>query len=449
MKKWFQVSLQTKIVGLSAALIITVIVLLASIFSYMQFVESKRQAEQLALQAAKSMSFMPEVKAAFQKKQPSRYIQPLAEQVREQIGAASIVVQNREQIIYSHSNQKWIGKKNKEAVNDRALLFGGYYTLDGEGTTGPAIMGKAPIVISHGKYTEVVGVVTVEFLKSHVHAQLITRIQQIILFSLAVLLLGMIEVLDTGIARSDQEIFLNEKTFILNLTPIIEHQRIVGVVASFRDKTELKSLINTISEVRRYSEDLRAQTHEFTNKLYVLSGLLQLGQYKDAFEFIQKESAVHQTQNRILFDQILDSKVQAILLGKIGKASEKKIHFSVDSESTLDTLPEHIEISHLIIIIGNLIDNAFEAVSQQSKKEVSFFITDIGHDLIIEVMDNGPGISEEVLNQIFTKGFSTKGTDRGYGLANIKKMVDELGGSIEVYNQPEGGAIFSVYLPKN
>jgi len=88
-------------------------------------------------------------------------------------------------------------------------------------------------------------------------------------------------------------------------------------------------------------------------------------------------------------------------------------------------------------------------VSQQSKKEVSFFITDIGHDLIIEVMDNGPGISEEVLNQIFTKGFSTKGTDRGYGLANIKKMVDELGGSIEVYNQPEGGAIFSVYLPKN
>lgn len=529
MKKWFQVSLQTKIVGLSAALIITVIVLLASIFSYMQFVESKRQAEQLALQAAKSISFMPEVKAAFQKKQPSRYIQPLAEQVREQIGAASIVVQNREQIIYSHSNQKWIGKKNKEAVNDRALLFGGYYTLDGEGTTGPAIMGKAPIVISHGKYTEVVGVVTVEFLKSHVHAQLITRIQQIILFSLAVLLLGMIggiflaksikkdtlglepheiaslyrernaillsikegiiaidhqgfitmmntsaknmlglqteylhhhiievfpytnmiEVLDTGIARSDQEIFLNEKTFILNLTPIIEHQRIVGVVASFRDKTELKSLINTISEVRKYSEDLRAQTHEFTNKLYVLSGLLQLGQYKDAFEFIQKESAVHQTQNRILFDQILDSKVQAILLGKIGKASEKKIHFSVDSESTLDTLPEHIEISHLIIIIGNLIDNAFEAVSHQSEKEVSFFITDIGHDLIIEVMDNGPGISEEVLNQIFTKGFSTKGTDRGYGLANIKKMVDELGGSIEVYNQPEGGAIFSVYLPKN
>lgn len=77
MKKWFQVSLQTKIVGLSAALIITVIVLLASIFSYMQFVESKRQAEQLALQAAKSISFMPEVKAAFQKNSPVAIFSPL------------------------------------------------------------------------------------------------------------------------------------------------------------------------------------------------------------------------------------------------------------------------------------------------------------------------------------------------------------------------------------
>ena len=108
---------------------------------------------------------MPEVKAAFQKKQPSRYIQPLAEQVREQIGAASIVVQNREQIIYSHANRKWIGKKDKEAVNDRALLFGGYYTLDGEGTTGPAIMGKRLLSSVTESIRRSWGVVTVEFFK--------------------------------------------------------------------------------------------------------------------------------------------------------------------------------------------------------------------------------------------------------------------------------------------
>ncbi|MBJ6870687.1 Spo0B domain-containing protein, partial [Vibrio cholerae] len=78
-------------------------------------------------------------------------------------------------------------------------------------------------------------------------------------------------------------------------------------VCSFRDKTELQNLVNTISEVRKYSEDLRAQTHEFTNKLFVLSGLLQLGHYIEAIEFIQQESNIHQSQNHILFHQIHDA----------------------------------------------------------------------------------------------------------------------------------------------
>ncbi|TYR79409.1 sensor histidine kinase [Priestia megaterium] len=529
MKKGINVSLQTKIVGLTVLLIVIVIVLLASIFSYMQSIESKRQAEQLALQAAKSISFMPEVKEAFEKDNPSHYIQPLAEQVREQIGAATIIVENRQEIAYSHSNLKRIGEKNPSSANYRALMFGGYYTLEGMGSSGLVIMGKAPVIVDDGEYREVVGVVTVEFLKKDVNANLHKRIKQIIFCSLTVLLLGvlggiflaksikkdtlglepheiaslyrersailhsikegiiaidqkghitmmntsaktmlglegdylnhsiievfpytnMMQVLEDGISQHDQEISFNDKTFILNLTPIVENSQIVGMVSSFRDKTELNNLINTISEVRKYSEDLRAQTHEFTNKLYVLSGLLQLGQYEEALEFIQKESNIHQTQSRILFDQILDAKVQAILLGKIGKASEKKVNFFIESGSMLKSLPEHIGISHLIIIIGNIIDNAFDAVSSQKDKLVTFFITDMGHDIIIEVTDNGKGINNQMIDQIFTKGFSTKGTNRGYGLANVKRMVDELQGSIEVHRQEQGGAIFSIYLPKN
>ena len=79
------------------------------------------------------------------------------------------------------------------------------------------------------------------------------------------------------VLENDQEIAFQDKVFILNMTPILENKSTVGVVCSFRDKTELQNLVNTISEVRKYSEDLRAQTHEFTNKLFVLSGLLQLG----------------------------------------------------------------------------------------------------------------------------------------------------------------------------
>ncbi|MBD4756200.1 histidine kinase, partial [Xanthomonas citri pv. citri] len=74
--------------------------------------------------------------------------------------------------------------------------------------------------------------------------------------------------------------------------------------------------------------------------------------------------------------------VQAILLGKISKASEKKVKLVIDENSSLAPLPAHIGLSHLITIIGNLIDNAFEAVAEQSVKEVLFFITDMGHDIV-------------------------------------------------------------------
>ncbi|WP_078410228.1 ATP-binding protein [Priestia abyssalis] len=528
MKKFFKVSLQTKILTLIIILILLVVFLLAAIFAYIQSVETKRQVEQLALQTAKSISFMPEIKEAFQTANPQGDIQPIIEQAREQAGAANVLVENREKIIYSYVHPNSIGRKIVDDQSYRALIFGGYYTLEGTGVIGPALMGKAPIILEHEGYNQVVGVVTVEFSKREIQINILNRIKTIILVSMAVLVVGIVggvflarnirndtlglepheiaslyrersaillsikegiiaidqngfiammnhsaknmldikeeyshqhindilphshmeKVLKTGIVENDQEISFNEKVFILNLTPVLENGQMVGAVASFRDKTELQRLIDTLSEVRKYSEDLRAQTHEFTNKLYVLSALLQLGRYTEAFEFIQKESNVHQSQNRILFDQILDPTVQAILLGKLGKASEKKIQLDIDSDSTLSPLPEHIGISHLVTIIGNIIDNAFDAVAHQPEKIVSFFVTDIGHDIVIEIADSGKGISDGQIDVIFSKGFSTKGENRGYGLANVKEMVDILKGSIEIAHRKGGGTIFTIYLPK-
>ncbi|MEH7388602.1 sensor histidine kinase [Bacillus sp. JJ1521] len=260
----------------------------------------------------------------------------------------------------------------------------------------------------------------------------------------------MYRVLQSGYFESDREMLLNDRVVIVNRTPIIEKDRIVGVVASFRDKTEITEMINTLSEVRKYSEDLRAQTHEFTNKLYALSGLLQLGEYEEAIDFIQMESSNHQIQSRILFEQIHDHKVQAILLGKIGKASEHKITFTIDPNSFLQLLPKHVNLSKLITILGNIIDNAFEEVMKSNrKKEVSFFTTDIGNDIVFEVADSGNGVDFGNQAAIFTKGFSTKNEkNRGFGLASVKQAVTELNGTIEISNNDGGGAVFSIFIPK-
>ncbi len=262
----------------------------------------------------------------------------------------------------------------------------------------------------------------------------------------------MYEVLQSGVSQQNEEMTVGNKMLITSRTPIIDNGRVVGAVSSFRDKTEIEQMVNTLSEVRKYSEDLRAQTHEFTNKLYVLSGLLQLGKYEEAISMIQSESADVEFQNRILFDQIKDAKVQAILLGKLGKASEKKVYFYIDQNTSLQELPKHVELSHLITILGNLIDNALEAVAGHKNPEVSFFATDMGNDMIFEISDNGSGVSEGNFANVFQRGFSTKegisGEQRGYGLANVKEAVDALYGQIELQSVPGKNTIFTVYLPK-
>ncbi|WP_209125080.1 sensor histidine kinase [Alkalihalobacillus sp. BA299] len=247
----------------------------------------------------------------------------------------------------------------------------------------------------------------------------------------------------------NKELFLEDKVIILNVSPIVEGKKVFGAVATFRDKTEIQEMVNTLSEVRKYSEDLRAQAHEFTNKLYAVSGLIQLGYQEDAIKMIQKETEDNENSNRIVFDQINDPKVQAILLGKIGKASEKKIQFTIDENSSLGLLPDHIDTIQLSIIIGNLIDNAFEEVMKKEDKKVSFFSVDLSDDIIIEVTDSGNGIPDEKVDLIFKQGFSTKtGKNRGYGLANAERVVKELNGTI-VMRCENPGTTFTIYIPKN
>ncbi|WP_082684175.1 ATP-binding protein [Lentibacillus amyloliquefaciens] len=258
-------------------------------------------------------------------------------------------------------------------------------------------------------------------------------------------------VYETKKGKLNQELFINNKTLIVNLLPILTNDKVTGLVATFRDKTEVTEMLNMLSEVKQYSDDLRAQTHEYSNQMHLLHGMLQLGKYDEVLEMVGQEINHHDKINRHIFDQIEDTNVQAILIGKFGKASEKKVDFNIDENSYLSPLPSHIEASDLMIIIGNLIDNAVDEVSSDPNPGVSFSTIDLGNDIIFEVTDNGRGIEKEVLEQIFQPGYSMKkeGLEgkKGFGLANVKSTVDKLNGVIEVAATPDG-TIVTVYIPK-
>lgn len=257
-----------------------------------------------------------------------------------------------------------------------------------------------------------------------------------------------IRLLESNKDESNQELQYKEKTVIVNTKPVLEDGSRVGTVASFRDKTEMKKMIEAFSEVKKYSEDLRAQAHEFTNKLYVIFGLIQLGKKEEVIQFIQEETKTHEHQTEMIFNRIKDEKIQAILLGKLAKASEKKINFTIDQGSSLSPLSNAFELSPLIVILGNILDNAFDAAAESEEKQVSFFVTDFGNDILFEVTDSGRGILKDQEELIFKKGFSHKGDKRGYGLANVKEEVEHLEGSIELTSAENGGTVFSVFLPK-
>ncbi|MFC3040751.1 ATP-binding protein [Virgibacillus xinjiangensis] len=259
------------------------------------------------------------------------------------------------------------------------------------------------------------------------------------------------QVYDRKQGMVNQELFIHNKPFIVNLVPILTNDQVTGLVATLRDKTEITEMLHMLSEVRRYSDDLRAQTHEYSNKMHLIYGMLQLGKYDDVLKVINQEISSMDQINRNIFEHIEDTNVQAILIGKTGRASEKKVDFVIDPDSYLYPLPPHIEISDLMIILGNLIDNAVEEVTSKPDARVSFAATDLGEDIIFEISDNGSGLKDGMVERAFEAGYSTKKKTskekRGFGLANVKSALEKLDGGMEIESSSEGTTI-TVYLPK-
>jgi two-component system, CitB family, sensor kinase len=262
------------------------------------------------------------------------------------------------------------------------------------------------------------------------------------------------EVVRTGLAEYDREFAIFGEVFLVNRIPIFNKKgEVIGAVASFRNKSELSNLIQELSHVKAYAEGLRAQTHEYSNRLYTLLGLIQLGSYKEAIDFISREVDVTQGFISFLMKEIPDPIIAGFILGKVSLSSELKINFTIDRESSFMDVPAEISRDTLVTIIGNLVNNAFDAVRENGKEEkrVSLFLTDLGKELIIEIEDNGKGIDPSLSEQIFQDGFSTKNrqSNAGIGLSLVKKAIKDLGGYITFSSNEGAGTIFTVAIPKS
>ena len=107
----------------------------------------------------------------------------------------------------------------------------------------------------------------------------------------------------------------------------------------------------------------------------------------------------------------------------------------------------------MVTVIGNLIENAYEAMNIRGKSfskqnELHFGIYSRPDAVMITVDDTGIGISKNNLEHIFDNGFSTKGEGRGTGLYHLKEIIEANGGKITVHSQENIGTSFTVSFSK-
>lgn len=262
------------------------------------------------------------------------------------------------------------------------------------------------------------------------------------------------ELMEPGAPDLADRIVLYAGRFLLaSRMRVAQAGRDLGAVITLRDRTELEDALRELDEVRRLTDALRAQQHEFSNRMHVMSGLLELGHYDEAIGFASEVDGATAGLAAELEARISSPHVVALLVAKTTVARERGVALTAVCDSRVEIDEAHADA--LISIVGNLIDNAIDAAAGEPRspgtvRAVEVRLAEDGHEIVLDVSDTGPGVPAGGVETIFTGGWTTKphdgGPHRGIGLSVVRQAVEQLSGRIEV--REGSGARFRVTLPR-
>ncbi|MFI6102095.1 ATP-binding protein [Lentzea sp. NPDC051213] len=262
------------------------------------------------------------------------------------------------------------------------------------------------------------------------------------------------DVLDDGLldlARSvddvaDRLVLAGERVLVANRMTAKTHGRAVGVVLTLRDRTELHDALRELDGQRTVTEVLRAQAHEFSNHLHVIGGLLDLDRRADAVTYIERVGGAGSITADIIDGANADPALAALLLAKSSTAHERGIELRLDPDSAVDIRAG----DDALTVLGNLVDNAVDAVEMGGIVRVLVRASDHGVRMVVD--DDGPGVAESQRGRIFDLGVSSKDVEgahgRGIGLALVSRVVTRRSGRVAITDSELGGASFDVWLPE-
>jgi two-component system, CitB family, sensor kinase len=256
------------------------------------------------------------------------------------------------------------------------------------------------------------------------------------------------QVLTGRTSGADLPVPVGDRVLILNRMPIASRGRPLGSVTTLRDRTELITLQRKLDAVQQATDTLRAQAHEFSNRLHTISGLIELGEFGEVAGYVQRVSARHADLTQTVTSRIADPAVAALLVAKGSLAAEQGVELRIALSSRMARADEGLS-TDVTTVVGNLVDNAIDALDGRRPGWVEVEVREDDAEIVVTVSDSGPGVAPEHADDVFRRGFSTKpagsGGERGIGLSLVRLVCVRRGGDVRLGS--DGGSVFVARLP--
>lgn len=242
-------------------------------------------------------------------------------------------------------------------------------------------------------------------------------------------------------------VVVGDRTLVMTRRRTFFDHRPVGTVSTLVDRSDLLALQSQVAAQASITDALRAQTHEFDNRLHTISGLVQLGEFDEVVALIADVNRRRAEISEGVTRHVEDPRVAALLIAKVTAASEVGIDLSIEPESHLPRLDPSVS-ADVVTVLGNLVDNALDATRAHGGHESSVRLVLGPAGPVVRVADTGAGIDPEDVDRLFERGWSTKpsgAAGRGIGLALVQAICSRGGGAVTVFNG-DHGAVFTASL---
>ncbi|MDR1308973.1 MAG: sensor histidine kinase [Deltaproteobacteria bacterium] len=242
-----------------------------------------------------------------------------------------------------------------------------------------------------------------------------------------------------GLKDHNRAVALNDQNIICDRLPVSSGSQVIGAMAILRDRSEVSRLAEQITGFSHVLDALRSNTHEFMNQLHVILGLLQGGEYEEAKRFITTIGQVQSATVSTVAKNINNRVLAALILGKINRCQELGIRMSVQPHSSIPRHSLFLSTQSLVTVVGNLVENAIEAINEKADPEaedaISLLVHEDGQSLLVTLDDTGVGLGQDELARMSHDGYTTKGDGRGTGLGLIRALVRSSDGEFTIESE--------------